>query len=433
MGFRVEEGRLDFALPLWRRVRRRFHAPREDDVRAVVSREMQKVRGGVHPGMTVAVGVGSRGLARLAELVRAVVDDLQDMGARPFIVPAMGSHGGATPEGQLAVLARYGITADTMGVQILPDMEAELVGWVPVASGPGGSVPVYFSRVALAADAVFALNRVKVHTSFHGPVESGLSKMLAIGFGKHKGAAGLHRLGTASFETLVPAATRLILDSVPVLGGLATVENALEEVALVEVIPGLEIPEREPRLLDLSRSLMSDIPFQHLDVLVVDYLGKDISGDGMDPNITGRHGSPALTDPRRDPEKIVALRLTGATHGNACGLGLADVTTQAVVDAIDHQSTWTNVVTSLDLAFGRIPMWMDNDRTAIALALSTCAGVDPSRARLLRVHSTLHLAELWVSEDLWQSDGLGHPELEPVSEPEAPAFTEDGRLVDLPA
>jgi hypothetical protein len=228
--------------------------------------------------------------------------------------------------------------------------------------------------------------------------------MLSIGFGKHVGAAGLHRLGTAAFETVVPAATRLILDSVTVLGGVATVENAHEEVALVEVVAGPDIPRREPELLDLSRRLMPSIPFQHLDVLVVDYLGKEISGDGMDPNITGRHGTWALTDPDRNPEKIVALRLTEATHGNACGLG-----------------------------FGRIPMWVDDDRTAIALALSTCPAVDPSRARLVRVHSTLHLEEMWVSEDLWRADGVGRPDLEPLSEPVSPEFTVSGRLADLPA
>lgn len=432
MGFQVEHGRLDFAFPEWRRVRQRFAAPREDDVQGALSREMRKVRPRVRPGMTVAVGVGSRGLALLPELVRGVVDELRAMGAAPFIVPAMGSHGGATPEGQLGVLARYGVTQETMGVAIRPEMEVELLGRAPEVGAPGGSVPVYFSRAALAADAVFPVNRIKVHTSFHGPLESGLGKMLSIGFGKHTGAAGLHRLGTAAFETVVPAATRLILDSVAVLGGLATVENAYEEVALVEVIAGPDIPRREQELLDLSRRLMPSIPFQHLDVLVVDYLGKDISGDGMDPNITGRHGTWALTDPDLNPEKIVALRLTEATHGNACGLGLADVTTRAVVDAIDHQATWTNVVTSLELGFGRIPMWMDDDRTAIALALSTCPAVDPSRARLVRVHSTLHLEEMWVSEDLWRADGVGRADLEALSEPVPPAFTEDGRLADLP-
>lgn len=432
MGFRVEHGRLDFPLPEWRRIRQRFEAPREPDVRAAVSREMERIRPSVRPGMTVAVGVGSRGLARLAEITRAVVDEFRAMGAVPFIVPAMGSHGGATPEGQLGVLARYGVTSETMGVEIRAEMEVELVGRVSAAHSPTGSVPVYFSRAALAADAVFAVNRVKVHTSFHGPVESGLSKMLSIGFGKHVGAAGLHRLGTQAFETVVPAAARLILDSVKVLGGLATIENAFEEVAHLEVVPAADIPACEPELLDLSRRLMPSIPFRHVDVLVVDYLGKDISGDGMDPNITGRHGTWELTDHDLNPEKIVVLRLTEATHGNVCGLGLADITTRSVVEAIDHQATWTNVVTSLELGFGRIPMWMDDDRTAIALALSTCPGVDPSRARLVRVHSTLHLEEMWVSEDLWRGDGAGRPELEPLSEPVVPAFTTDGRLVDLP-
>lgn len=432
MGFQPERGRFDFPLPRWRLVRQRFEHVREPSVEAAVSREMAKLRPAVRPGMTVAVGVGSRGISHLAEIVQAVVRELQEMGAAPFIVPAMGSHGGATAQGQADVLAGYGVTESTVGARVAPEMGTVLLGRAP-GLGPAGTwAPVHFSRAALEADAVFVVNRVKVHTSFHGPVESGLSKMLCLGLGKHTGASGLHRLGAPTFEHLIPSATRLVLDHVNVLGGLAVVENAYEEVAHLEVVPGPDIPEREPALLDLSRRLMPEIPFKHLDVLVVDYLGKDISGDGMDPNITGRHGTWPLTDPERDPEKIVVLRLTKASHGNACGLGLADVTTRAVVDAIDRQATWTNVVTSLELAFGRIPLWVDDDRTAIALALSTCGGVEPAEARLVRVRSTLHLEEIWVSEALWQAEGAARPHLEARSEPAEPAFDAYGMLADLP-
>ncbi|GAB4255740.1 MAG: lactate racemase domain-containing protein [Thermoleophilia bacterium] len=428
--FAPEKGRLDIAFPLVRRVRQRFAAPREPDVCAAVAREMRRLDGRLAPGARVAVGLGSRGLAELPRLARAVVEELRVRGARPFVVPAMGSHGGATAEGQLEVLAGYGVTPETLGVEFDADMEVELLGHVSLPDG--GTTPVYFSRAALRADAVLAVNRVKPHTSFHGPVESGLSKMLAIGFGKHLGAAGLHRRGTEAFAVVVPAAARLILDKVPVLGGLATVENAFEQVARVEFVPGPDIPAREPELLELSRRLMPRIPFRRPDVLVVDYLGKDISGDGMDPNVTGRHGNPRLADPERNPEKIVVLRLTERTHGNVCGLGLADVTTRAVVDRIDLQATWTNVVTSLELDFGKIPLWMPDDREAIALALSACPGLEPERARLVRVHSTLHLEELWVSEALWRAEGVGRADLEPLGEPEPMAFTAAGRLADLP-
>ncbi len=433
MGFQPERGRLDFSLPPWRLVRQRFEDVREPSVQAGVSREMAKLRPAVRPGMTVAVGVGSRGIRHLDEIVKAVVREFRAMGAEPFIVPAMGSHGGATAEGQAEVLAGYGVTEGSVGVRIAPGMDTVLLGRASVPETRGGGAAVHFSREALAADAVFVVNRVKVHTSFHGTIESGLGKMLCVGFGKHTGAAGLHRLGAPTFEHLIPAATRLVLDHVNVLGGLAVVENAYEEVAHLEVVPGPQIPEREPALLDLSRRLMPEIPFKHLDVLVVDYLGKDISGDGMDPNITGRHGTWPLTDPERDPEKIVVLRLTEASHGNACGLGLADVTTRAVVDAIDRQATWTNVVTSMELTFGRIPLWVDDDRTAIALALSTCGGVEPAEARLVRVRSTLHLEDIWVSEALWQSEGAPRADLEARSEPVQPAFDTYGMLPDLPA
>lgn len=424
--FRVEEGRLDFALPRLVPVRQRFEAPEEPDVAAAVTREVRRLEGIIRPGMTVAVGVGSRGLADLRVIVRATITELVRMGARPFVVPAMGSHGGATPEGQLDVLAGYGVTPESVGVEIRAGMGAELLGRTRDGTA------VYFGREALAADAALPINRIKVHTSFHGPVESGLSKMLAVGFGKHQGAAALHQRGADEFHRLIPEAAGLVITRVPVLGGLAVVENAFERVARVELVPAADIAGREPELLDLSRSLMPRIPFTGLDVLVVDRVGKDISGDGMDPNITGRHPNPRMRDAERDPTQIVVLRLTERTHGNVNGLGLADLTTLAVVAQIDYQKTWTNAVTSLELDFGKTPMWVGDDRTAMALALSMCTGVKPVEARMVRVHSTLDLQELWVSEELWRAEGVARNDLEMLGEPEEMAFTEAGHLVDLP-
>jgi hypothetical protein len=239
---------------------------------------------------------------------------LKRLGARPFIVPAMGSHGGATPEGQLEVLAGYGVTPQSMDVPFDPSMETVLLG--STATG----MPLHWSRAALRADAVLPVNRVKVHTDFHGEVESGLSKMLAIGFGKQKGAATVHRRGFDTFDEVVPETARLVLEKVNVLGGVASVENALEDVAHLEVVPGDRIASREPELLRSSRSLMPRIPFDRLDVLVVDYLGKDISGMGMDPNVTGRYAVRHIVDPR-NPKKLAVLRLTELTHGNARGGG----------------------------------------------------------------------------------------------------------------
>lgn len=425
MAFQIVEGGLDFPLPRWRRIRQHFDAPRVEDVAAAVAAEMRKLDGRIRPGMTVAVGVGSRGVARIAEIARAVIRELQQRGARPFIVPAMGSHGGGTPAGQLEVLAGYGVTPAAMGVEFVPSMETELLGHTP------GGFPVHFSKAALAADAVLPINRVKVHTDFHGPVESGLSKMLVIGYGKHKGATLIHQNGFDTFHAVIPAAAALILNKVNVLGGVASIENAHEDVAHLEVVPGEAIPAREPELLERSRQLMPRIPFSALDVLVVDYIGKNISGAGMDPNITGRYVARHIRDPR-NPQKIVVLRLTELTHGNATGLGVADVTTRAVVENVDYQKYWTNVITSTELDGGKTPIWLPTDRQAIALALITCNRIDVQAPKLVRIESTLHLDELWVSEALWQAEGVGRPELEALTPAQEMAFTRDGNLADLP-
>ncbi len=424
--FEVEAGRLDFALPRMVPVEQRLEVLREEDVAGAVRRELGKLAGQLSPGARVAVGVGSRGLADLPLLVRACVSELRRQGLDPFLIPAMGSHGGATSEGQLEVLAGYGLTPDSMGVEIRAGMEVDLIG--RLADGTA----VYFSREALAADAVLPLNRVKMHTAFRGPVESGLSKMLAIGFGKHKGAASLHQKGSEEFGWVVPQAAALILERVPVIGGLASVENGLEQVGRLEFVPGPLIPSREPELLDLSRRLMPRIPFTGLDLLVVDRIGKDLSGDGMDPNVTGRHPTARMTDPERDPRRLVALRASEQTHGNLCGLGVADLTTAALVDQIDYQQTWTNTVTSLELALGKTPMWVGDDRTAIALALSSLSGVVPIDARVARISSTLHLQRLWVSEALWEAEGPGREDVWSVGEPRDMEFDTAGHLVDLP-
>ena len=426
MPFQVVEGGLDVPMPQWRLIRQHFEAPREIDPAQAVAREMQKLEGRIRPGMTIAVGVGSRGVAKIDEITLAVVSELKRRGASPFILPAMGSHGGGTPEGQMEVLAGYGITPESMGVDLRASMQTVLLGHTP------DGFPVHFSEEALAADAVFPINRVKVHTDFHGPVESGLSKMLVIGYGKHRGASLIHKQGFDTFHETIPSAANVILAKVNVLGGLASIENAHEEVARLELVLPEALPQREPELMQLSRSLMPMIPFDHLDVLIVDYLGKNLSGCGMDPNITGRYQVRHIVVPERNPQKIVVLRLTEPTHGNATGLGIADLTTRAVVENIDYQKFWTNQVTSSELGGARTPMWMPNDRQAIALALLTCNKVDPLQPRLVRLHTTLHLGEFWVSEALWQAEGCRNPSLEPLTEACEMAFTAEGHLADLP-
>ncbi len=425
MAFNVVDGGLALPLPRVRRIRQRFDARREAPVKDAVAREMKVFDGRIRPGQTVAVGVGSRGVARIAEITRAAIDELKARGAKPYVVPAMGSHGGGTPEGQMEVLAGYGVTPETMGVPFRAEMETVQIGVTP------GGFPVNQSKAALEADFLLPVNRVKVHTDFHGPVESGLCKMLVIGYGKHTGAAVIHKRGFDTFHETIPAAARLLLDTGKVLGGIASVENAREDVARIEAVPAERILAREPELLQMSRDLMARIPFDRLDVLVVDYLGKNISGAGMDPNVTGRYSVRHIQDPR-NPQKLVVLRLTELTHGNACGLGLADVTTRAVLENIDYQKYWTNIITSTELGGGKTPIWMMTDREAVALAVATANRVEPATARLVRIESTLHLEEMWVSESLWQADGRGRADLEPLSEPQAMPFTAEGHLADLP-
>jgi len=424
MPFSITEGGLDFPLPKVRRIAQRFEAPREESIAGAVARGMRKLEGRIRPGMRIAVGVGSRGLAQLSAIVRATLDELKRRGARPFLVPAMGSHGGGTPQGQIDVLAGYGVTSEALDVPIEASMETELLG-------RAAGLPIFWSRAALRADAVLPVNRIKVHTDFHGEVESGLSKMLAIGFGKQKGAATVHLAGFDKFHEVIPPLTRAILEKVNVLGGVATLENALEQVAHLEIVPGADIPSREPQLMQRSRELLPRIPFDDLEVLVVDWLGKDISGFCWDPNVTGRYGPRHLVDPR-DPKKLVALRLTERSHGNACGIGVGDVTTRALVENIDYQKTWTNNVTSSELGGGKTPIWMPDDRSAIALAIATCPRIDRAAPRLVRIESTLHLSEMWVSESLWQSDGASNPRLSALGEPVEIEFTPQGHLRDLP-
>jgi hypothetical protein len=369
--------------------------------------------------------VGSRGVARIAEIVRAVVGELKRRGAKPFVVPAMGSHGGGTPEGQLEVLAGYGVSPRQIDVPFDASMDTTEIG--TTASG----LVLHFSSAALKADAVFPINRVKVHTDFHGQVESGLAKMLAIGFGKRKGASTVHLRGFDTFDQVVPDAAKTVLERVRVLGGMATVENAAEDVARLEVVLPEQLLSREAELLAKSRALMPRIPFDALDVLVVDWMGKDISGAGMDPNVTGRYAVRHIVDPR-NPKRLVVLRLTERTHGNACGLGVADITTRAVIDNVDYQKYWTNVVASTELNNGKTPLWVPDDRSAIALALATAPRTDRAAPRLVRIESTLKLQELWISEALWQSEGKQLPALTPLSDAVEPAFTDGGHLADLP-
>lgn len=381
--------------PQFRAVRQVLPGPTESDVVEAVRREIAGVQHLIGPGKTYALGLGSRGIANLAIVAKTTIEEIQVRGADVVIVPTMGSHGGSTAEGQKAVLASYGITEASMNARIDARMDTEDIGQQP------DGTPIYFSRAALEQDGIIPINRVKSHTAFHGPIESGLAKMLAIGFGKQRGAAAVHTRGFDHFHQVIPDVASYIIEHLPVTFGIALVENGREETALVRAVPADAILQEEPQLLHQSREWMARLPFDHLDVLVVAQLGKNISGDGMDPNVTGRYGPANANYPGPTIGKIVVLSLTKETHGNANGIGLADSVSRRAYDAIDWPTTYTNALTSTEFEPIKTPMVMAHDRDAIEVALRTINGVHPAHTRVLIIHDTLHLEDMAISEALW--------------------------------
>ena len=345
------------------------------------------------PNGEVAIGVGSRGIAGLPQIVRATVDWFRERGARPFLVPCMGSHGGATAEGQLRVLEHLGVTAASTGCPIRAGMDTIVIGTLD------NGLPVHMDAHATSADGVFVINRVKPHTAFTGPHESGLVKMLVIGLGKRNGADCCHSLGFGLFAEVMPQMARLLLERKPsLLGGLAVVENAHDRVCLLEAVLPERLLERDQALLVEARARMGSLPVDDLDVLLVDRMGKDISGSGMDPNVTGRSPSPYKTGGLR-AARLGVLRLTEASGGNATGMGNADVVTQRLFDSADFESTYANAITSTSLKAAAIPLVMPSDEAAVRGLIKTC-GAGPRPVRLAYIQDTLSLNTFWASTAL---------------------------------
>jgi len=382
-------------LPPLTRVRQRFDAAKPEDPAGELRRQLAASGVALRAGQQVAIAVGSRGIANHQGLVAETVAFVRAQGADPFIVPAMGSHGGATAEGQRAVLEGYGITEANVGAPIRSSME--------VVELPRGDLPapVYWDRNAYGADGVIVINRIKPHTDYHGPYESGLMKMLSVGLGKQQGAAALHHLGVPGLRDVAPRVARAILAQGKVLLGVAIVENAYDQTCLVRVLRAEEIPEREPELLDEARRRMPSLPVRDVDILIVDRIGKDISGTCLDPNIIGRtliRGEPEPDYPR--VKMLVAREMTEGSHGNALGVGLADIITKRLFDRIDLHATYANLFTAGFLERGKIPIITENDQRAIEFAFRGCGPVEPPTARIIRIRDTLHLDELHVSPEV---------------------------------
>jgi hypothetical protein len=408
------------------RLRQRFAGPVESDIPGAVRRELAKLplAERVRPGERVAITAGSRGIANIAIILREAVRFFRELGASPYLVPAMGSHGGANVEGQLEVLRTFGITAEFCECPILASMET-----VVVCQSPEG-VDVHFDRHAFEADHVLVCGRIKAHTDFTGEIQSGLMKMMLIGLGKHRGASIYHRaFQDYSFDQIARSVSATVIDQCRILGALAILENGYEQTALLEAVPATQIGSREPQLLQLANQWLARLPFERIDVLVVDEIGKNVSGTGLDTNVVGRKINEHEAQENEWPKikKIVVRSLTQETHGNATGIGIADFTTQRVIDQMDYAAMRVNCVTSGRTAVGMIPLHYPTDREAIQAALSTVGLVPPEKSRLVHIPNTLHLQQMDCSVAFWD-EVLKRPELEVLSEPRDLQFLEDGSL-----
>jgi len=385
-------------LPAFARVRYEPRTERLDDPVGAARAELDALDfDGLAAGATVAVGVGSRGIDRIDEVAAAVVAEVADRGFDPVVVPAMGSHGGATAEGQREVLEALGITEETVGAPIDARMAAEELATVPVGDA---DLPVYFSEAALAADAVLVVNRVKAHTNFTGAIESGLAKMTVVGLGKQRGAKSFHSTAIAEgYVEALTAALDVIERETPLVGGIALVENFDEEIGHLEGIPAGAFLDREPALLERAYDEMPTLPVDDVDLLVIDEIGKEISGAGMDTNVVGRYRVLNAPDPDTPDIDLIYVRgLTESTKGNGNGIGLADLTRQRAVDQLDLKKTYANALTSGSLSKSKLPVVAPDDEFALRTALAALGGYDPETVRIVWIRNTQDLGELRVSD-----------------------------------
>jgi hypothetical protein len=411
--------------PRFARVRQVLDQPEVADVPGAVAEAIRssRIRERVKPGGRVALTVGSRGIAGIDRMARAAVEALRSLGFDPFIVAAMGSHGGGTAEGQRELLAELGVTPERVGCAVECGMETERLGTNSFG------LPIVFDRNALAADGIVLLNRIKPHTSFTGRYESGLLKMLTIGLGKREGAAQVHKLGLPGLRVLLPEVGTFLLEHTPVALGVALLENAAEHTAKVVSVEPEDLLEVEPGLLDEARTLMGRLPFDQIDVLIVGELGKNYSGTGLDPNVIGRQMVETMPDLERPKiTRVAVLDLSPETRGNALGIGLADLTTERFVAGIDPVPMRVNSLTSNFLTRARVPIALPTDADVLAASFDTCWRMEWKQVRAVIVPNTLELTTLWASPAL-ADDVAAHAGLRLDSEWEPlPIDAESGRL-----
>lgn len=425
----------DIVLPKMIKVKQTFdsfHIPPEE-IPGVIWQQLARedIDSKIKPGMSVAITCGSRGIANIAVIVKAVVDYVKKKGGHPFIFPAMGSHGGATAEGQLQIINGYGVTEEAMGCPIKASMNTTQIG---IADN---GHPVFIDSYAATADGIILVGRIKAHTQFVGPYESGLMKMAVIGMGKQHGAEGCHDEGFKNMAKNIERFGKVILKNAPVIGGVGIIENAYDKTYKLTVLTPDEIIEKEPGLLKEAKKIMGRILINDADVLIVDEIGKNISGDGMDPNVSGtlpkETGVPRGAD-GADPKisnfhagRTIVLDLTEETHGNANGIGLANITTQRCIDKMVREMAYPNAMTSTVLELVNIPFYVDSDKLAIQVAVKTNASADKKNPRIVRIKNTMEIQEIYVSEALLP-EVKANPHMEILSDAELFAFDEKGNL-----
>ncbi|WP_209124243.1 lactate racemase domain-containing protein [Alkalihalobacillus sp. BA299] len=415
------------SFPKMAKIKQKFQVESLKDIPSTITEQFNLINASkkIKPGMEVAITVGSRGIANIPTIVKSVADEIKKLGATPFIIPAMGSHGGATAEGQIEVLEGLGVTEDSTGCEIRSSMDVVTIGET------SAGIPVYIDKHAYNADGIIVMGRVKPHTDFKKDIESGILKMASIGMGKHKQALALHTYGIEGIRDMMPEVGKVAIQNSKTLFGIAVVENAHEETAIIEAIHPEQIEERERELLKKAFDLMPSLPIDKMDILIVDEIGKNYSGTGMDTNIIGRIRVLGVEEPKKpDIKYLIASNLSEASHGNALGIGLADLTTKRLFEKIDLKTMNENVVTSTFLDRAKIPIVLDNDREALKAALRANWGVAAEDARIARIPNTLHIGELYVSETIFNEIN-NQENIEVLQGLEEMKFDENGYLYPM--
>ena len=420
------QGIEEIQIPKMVRVRQIYENDEIQDIETHLKKELNKYEFEKQvKGKRIALTVGSRGIPQNALIVRTICNQLKEWGALPFIVPAMGSQGGGCVEGNLEILEGYGITEGNIGVPIMASMDVVRIGTMNDAA----HTPIFCDKYAAEADGIVIYNKVKPHTDFKGEHESGLLKMIAIGLAKHVGCSWFHKQGFDTFAERIPMVAETFLEKMPVVFGVGVVQNAYDQISEIAVYPGDRLIEGDRELLQIAKRRFPRFKFDDIDVLIIDQIGKNISGEGADPNVTGRGFMPYFKDDFHT-KRLFIRGLTEQSHHNACGLGLADITTRRCLNSVDWESTWINLTTNTMIDGGKIPMYQNSDYDALRIAIRTCTKIDYNTAKIVRIKDTLSLNEFEVSESMIPYL-VGKDDIEILGKPYALAFDENGYLNDF--